>query len=80
MVISFSSISTVFWFRALIDQYNGDGATELNNLIADKIPGIPSTIAEFDFSANYAHRNYTHRGWNVTCYSDTSCMSKAPFS
>lgn len=49
-----------------IDQYNGDGTTELNNLIADKIPGIPTSIAEFDFSANYAHRNYTHRGWNVT--------------
>ncbi len=49
-----------------IDQYNGDGAIELGNLNADKIPGIPASIAEFDFSANYAHRQYTHRGWNVT--------------
>ncbi|MBE5807202.1 MAG: hypothetical protein E7317_02555 [Clostridiales bacterium] len=49
-----------------IDQYNGNGTTELSNLIADKIPGIPTSIADFDFSANYAHRKYTHRGWNVT--------------
>ena len=49
-----------------IDQYNGDGATELGNLNVDKIPGIPTSIADFDFSANYAHRQYTHRGWNVT--------------
>lgn len=45
---------------------NGNGTTELNNLITAKIPGIPSSIAEFDFSSNYAHRNYTHRGWNLT--------------
>ena len=49
-----------------IDQYNGNGVTELNNLIADKIPGIPSSIDQIDFSSNYAHRNYTHRGWNLT--------------
>ena len=35
-----------------IDQYNGDGTTELNNLIADKIPGIPASVSEFDFTGN----------------------------
>ena len=49
-----------------IDQYNGDGTTELNNLIADKIPGIPASVSEFDFTGNYAHRMFTHRGWNIT--------------
>ena len=48
-----------------IDQFNGQGSAELNNLIAENIPGIPSSISEFDFSSNYAHRNYTHRGWNL---------------
>lgn len=49
-----------------IDQFNGNGSTELNHLIADKIPDIPSSISEFDFSSNYSHRKYTHRGWNLT--------------
>ena len=49
-----------------IDQFNGNGSTELNNLIADKIPDIPLSISEFDFSSNYSHRKYTHRGWNLT--------------
>lgn len=49
-----------------IDQFNGNGVTELNNLLAEKIPGIPSSIDHIDFSSNYAHRNFTHRGWNVT--------------
>ena len=49
-----------------IDQYNGNGETELSNLVADKIPGVPSSIKEIDFSSNYSHRDFTHRGWNVT--------------
>ena len=49
-----------------IDQYNGSGKTELANLLAENIPGMPKLIEEIDFSGNYAHRNYTHRGWNVT--------------
>lgn len=48
-----------------VDQFNGNGKKELENLQNEKIPGIPKSIAEFDFNANYAHRNYTHRGWNV---------------
>ena len=43
-----------------------DESAELNNLIADKIPDIPLSISEFDFSSNYSHRKYTHRGWNLT--------------
>ena len=49
-----------------IDQYNGSGTTELKNLNDDKIPGIPSSIEQINFSSNYAHRDFTHRGWNVT--------------
>lgn len=49
-----------------IDQYNGHGVAELNNLIADRIPDIPNEISEFDFPGNYSHRYFTHRGWSVT--------------
>ena len=49
-----------------IDQYNGNGKDELQNLIEAKIPDIPSSVEEFDFTGNYAHRIYTHRGWNLT--------------
>ncbi len=48
-----------------VDQYNGKGEKELANLQKEKIPDIPKTIDEFDFSGNNAHRNFTHRGWNV---------------
>ena len=49
-----------------IDQYNGSGTTELKNLNDDKVPGIPSSIDQINFSSNYAHRDFTHRGWRVT--------------
>lgn len=48
-----------------VDQYNGNGREALENLQKEKIPGIPKSIDEFDFNSNYAHRNFTHRGWNV---------------
>lgn len=48
-----------------VDQFNGNGKKELENLQNEKIPEIPKTIDEFDFKGNYAHRNFTHRGWNV---------------
>ncbi len=48
-----------------VDQFNGNGKTELENLQNEKIPDIPKSIDEFDFKGNYAHRRYTHRGWNV---------------
>ena len=54
-----------------IDQYNGSGTTELKNLNDDKIPGIPSSIDQINFTSNYAHRDYTHRGWNVTYSADS---------
>ena len=48
-----------------VDQFNGNGKNELANLQKEKIPNIPKSIDEFDFTANFAHRNFTHRGWNV---------------
>jgi len=47
-----------------VDQFNGSGSKELENLRKEKIPDIPKSISEFDFSGNYSHRDYTHRGWN----------------
>ena len=54
-----------------VDQFNGNGKKELDNLNKEKIPGIPKSIDEFDFNSNYAHRNFTHRGWNVS-YSEAA--------
>lgn len=48
-----------------LDQFNGNGQDALDYLCSRNIPGIPVTIADIDFSSNYAHRTYTHRGWNV---------------
>ena len=49
-----------------IDQFNENGKEDLKRLNDDKIPGIPTSLDEFKFSGNYAHRQFTHRGWNVT--------------
>ncbi len=51
-----------------IDQFNGSGAEQLKNLQDRKIPGLPRSISEIDFTSNYSHRKYTHRGWNLTSY------------
>ena len=48
-----------------VDQYNGKGQIELNYLLKRDIPNIPSTISDIDFTGNYAHRVYTHKGWNL---------------
>ena len=48
-----------------VDQYNHHGQDALDNLNSRKIPGIPSSIEDIDFTGNYAHRNFTHRGWNI---------------
>ena len=48
-----------------IDQFNGSGQDALENLQKEKIPDLPKSIEEIDFSSNFAHRNFTHRGWNV---------------
>ena len=55
-----------------VDQYNGVGAEQLKNLQDRKIPGLPKSISEIDFTGNYSHRKYTHRGWNLTSYDVTA--------
>ena len=48
-----------------VDQFNGNGTQELANLVSRKVPNLPKSISEIDFSSNYFHRYYTHRGWNI---------------
>ena len=48
-----------------MDQFNGNGKEELERLKEEKIPGLPETIDEIDFTSNYTHRSETHRGWNL---------------
>ena len=48
-----------------VDQYNGNGKKELENLRSMGVRNLPRSIDEFDFSGNYAHRKYTHRGWDL---------------
>ena len=49
-----------------LDQFNGEGKSDLEYLTKQGVSDIPSQIKEFDFTGNYAHRNLTHRGWNVS--------------
>lgn len=58
-----------------IDQYNNNGSNELKFLFEMQkeywfafLPTVgryPETIAEIDFTSNFAHRQYTHVGWEV---------------
>ena len=47
-----------------VDQFNGKGQDKLDFLLDRDIPDLPESIAEIDFSGNYAHRGPTHSGWN----------------
>ena len=49
-----------------LDQFNGNGATELNFLLQKKVKKIPKQISKIDFSGNAQHRSYTHRGWDFS--------------
>ena len=46
-----------------VDQYNGNGTEELKTLSDYRVPSLPRSISEIDFSGNQYHRRYTHRGW-----------------
>ena len=46
-----------------VDQYNGNGTEELKTLSDYRVPSLPHSISEIDFSGNQYHRRYTHRGW-----------------
>lgn len=48
-----------------VDQFNGNGQDALANLQKRRIPDIPASITEFDYTSNYSHRSLTHRGWNI---------------
>ena len=47
-----------------IDQYNGNGNTELDFLKNFGVEDLPASISEIDYSAGPYHRRKTHRGWN----------------
>lgn len=46
-----------------VDQYNGNGTEELKILSDYRVPSLPRSISEIDFSGNQYHRRYSHRGW-----------------
>lgn len=47
-----------------IDQFNSNGSSELSFLRNDyRVPGLPDNIETINFTANYLHRSYTHRGY-----------------
>lgn len=47
-----------------IDQFNGNGAEDLNFLKNEyNVSGLPK-LSEIDFKGNNNHRRYTHRGWD----------------
>lgn len=47
-----------------LDQFNSNGSNELSFLRNRYIvPGLPNSIEEINFTANYLHRSHTHRGW-----------------
>ena len=48
-----------------VDQYNGYGQEDLDYLKGRNIPALPDGIDKIDFTSNYSHRNFTHRGWNI---------------
>lgn len=47
-----------------IDQYNGNGYSDLDYLKKYGVKGIPNNISDIDYSAGPYHRRATHRGWN----------------
>lgn len=53
-----------------VDQFNGNGAKELENLRSKGVKNLPRSIDEINFSGNNAHRLYTHRGWNLEYIND----------
>lgn len=54
-----------------IDQYNGNGTTELTFLRSTyHVPGLPTNIDAIDFRGNEYHRKFTHYGWDHQYYDD----------
>ena len=46
-----------------LDQYNGRYQDKLDELNKEGIPGLPADITSINFSYNYLHRKFTHKGW-----------------
>lgn len=56
-----------------VDQFQGDGLDELKYLDKYRVPRLPK-LSEIDYGSNYAHRKFTHRGWDYH-YNDTINVS-----
>lgn len=58
-----------------LDQFNGNGGDKLLFLAEQGVRGLPESITEIDFSGNWTHRSYTHRGWDWTYIVDKAHWS-----
>lgn len=58
-----------------LDQFNGNGVSELAFLNQMKVKSIPKDIAQIDFTGNALHRSYTHRGWDFSYPTDKAHWS-----
>lgn len=51
-----------------IDFYNGHisgkGKNYLDDLRKHGVKGLPKDVSEIDFSSNFRHQKFTHKGWN----------------
>ena len=53
-----------------IDQYNGNGAKDLETLRKFGVNSLPKSIDDIDYSASSKHRRATHRGWDFNDYNE----------
>lgn len=58
------------------DQFNGAGREELRILMEYNVPDLPKSVEEIDFRSNYAHRRYTHLGWNPVVHPELGNWEK----
>ena len=53
-----------------LDQTNHSGQDKLDVLSEAKVPNLPRSVDEIDFSAGSEHRQYTHKGWDYEYSND----------
>lgn len=58
-----------------IDQFNGEGKESLAFLKQMGVKKLPKNISVIDFSYNFQHRSFTHRGWNFNYPDDRANWS-----
>lgn len=58
-----------------VDQFNGYGTSDIVTL-NKFVPDLKVSLDDIDFSSNYKHRKFTHKGWNYD-YTKKSGENKA---